>query len=105
MTRLQPAAAMRLQASASRSRLRAPRQRSSLGREERPDVVHAGGAEQRVAQRVTDDVGVGVPLEPVRVRDLDAAEHERTARDQAVRVEGGADAELSQAGPRAARAR
>ena len=46
----------------------------------RADVVHAGGAEQRVAERVADDVGVGVALEAVRVRDLDAAEHERQAR-------------------------
>ena len=53
---------------------------------------------------MTDDVGVGVPLEPVRVRDLDAAQHERTSGHQPVRVEGGADAELSQAAPRAARA-
>ena len=71
----------------------------------RADVVHAGRAEQRVAERVADDVGVGVAFEAVRVRDLDAAEHERTAGHQPVRVEGRADAELSQAAPRAARGR
>ena len=76
-----------------------------LGREERADVVHAGRAEQRVAERVTDDVGVGVTVESVRVRDLDPAEHERTPGHQAVRVEGRADAELSQAAPHAARGR
>ncbi len=56
---------------------------SSLDGKMRPDVVHAGGAEQRVAERVTDDVGVGVALEAVGVRDLDAAEHERHARARA----------------------
>ena len=60
-------------------------------------------APSSASQRVTDDVGVGVALEPVRVRDLDAAEHERPAGHEAVRVEGRADAELSQAAPRAAR--
>ena len=74
-------------------------------REHRPDVVQAGGAEQRVAEGVADDVGVGVPLEAVGVRDLDAAEYERQARDEPVRVECRADAQLSQAVPRGARGR
>ena len=73
--------------------------------EERADVIHAGRSEQRIAQRVTHDVGVGGALEAMRVGDRDAAEHERESRDEPMRVEGRADAELSQAGPHAARAR
>ena len=63
-------------------------------REERADVLEPGGAEHRVGQRVGEDVAVRVARETARVLDPDAAEHERHALLERVRVEAGADAVL-----------
>ena len=74
-------------------------------REGAADVAQRQRAERRVDQGVADDVGVGVAVQPARVRDLDAAQHQRAPGHQAVGVEGDADAalRLSQAAPRCAR--
>ena len=65
------------------------------GREERADVRHAGRAEDRVRQRVCKHVAVGMARQPTRVIDANAAEHERNAVHEGVRVEAGADTELA----------
>ena len=44
------------------------------------DVAQPRGAEQRVADRVQQHVGVGVAVEALVVRDLDAADHQLAAR-------------------------
>ena len=64
----------------SRSMLDAPAQRRVVGGEQVADVLHARGAEQRVGDRVADQVGVGVALEAALGRDLDAGEHQPAAR-------------------------
>ena len=64
------------------------------GREERADVLEPGGSEQRVGQRMREHVAVGVAGQPARMFDLDAAEHQRHAVLERVRVEAGADAVL-----------
>ena len=51
--------------------------------EERADVAEPGRAEQRVDQRVREDVAVGVAGEAARMVELDPAEHERDARPRA----------------------
>ena len=58
-----------------------------------PMSPSAGGAEQRVDDRVREHVGVGVAGEALLVRDVDAAEDQRAARREGVRVdaEAGAD--------------
>ena len=50
------------------------------------DVARARGAEDGVGEGVRHGVGVRVPGEPARMGDGDAAEDERTARDEAVGV-------------------
>jgi hypothetical protein len=57
------------------------------------DVAEGCRAEQCVGDCVQDDVGVGVTGQPARVLDADAAEDERSAVNEAVRVVTGADAE------------
>ena len=72
-------------------------------REQRADVAEPGGAEHRVDQRVRDHVAVGVAGEPARMVELDAAEDERHALDERVRVDADPDAEsLTRAAPGAA---
>ena len=58
-----------------------------------PMSPSAGGAEQRVDHRVREDVGVGVAGQALLVRDVDAAEDQRPAGGERVRVdaEAGAD--------------
>ena len=51
------------------------------------DVAEAGRAEQRVDDRVGQDVGVGVALEAELARDLDAAEDQRPPGGEAVGVD------------------
>ncbi len=63
----------------------APR-RPSVGREEAPEVAQGGRPEQRVGDRVEDDVAVGVTGKPGRAGDLDAAEAQRPARAERVAV-------------------
>ena len=58
-----------------------------VGGKERADVREAGGAEQRVGQRMGDDVAVGVPDQPARMVDRDAAEHERNALAEGVGID------------------
>ena len=91
---------------ASRRRARARRRRASrssdetpsavvrVGGEERADVAEVGGAEDRVDQRVRDHVAVGVAGEAARLVERDAAEDERHALLERVRVDADADAEL-----------
>ena len=50
------------------------------------DVARAGGAEDGVGQRVRDRVGIRVAGQALRVRNGDAAQDERAARDEAVGV-------------------
>ena len=64
----------------------APRYCSSSGREERADVAEVRGAEDRVDERVRDDVAVGVAGQTARILDRHAAEHERHALLERVRV-------------------
>jgi len=59
------------------------------------DIRQAGGAEQRVADRVREAVGVGMALEPIVGRKLHAAEHQRAPGNQAVDVVAVTDAEGS----------
>src|SRR5262249_22067062 len=72
-------------------------ERRILRREQRADVLHAGRAENRVGQRMREDVAVGVPRQPARMLDAHAAEHQRDAVLQRVCVEAGTDAELAHA--------
>ena len=62
-----------------------------VGREELAEVAEPAGAEQGVDHRVGEDVGVGVAGEAAVVLDLDPAEHQRLALDQAVAVVADAD--------------
>ena len=55
------------------------------------DVAEAGGAEQRVADRVQQHVGVGMAVEPFLMRDVDAADDELAPGDQRMHVEALAD--------------
>jgi hypothetical protein len=61
--------------------------------EQQPDVAQAGGAEQRVDDRVGEHVGVGVTGQAGLVRDLDAAEHEPPPGGEPVRVDADAGAD------------
>ena len=83
-------------ASASSASESAPRKlRVGVG-EVVADVAQRGGAEQRVGDRVAQRVGVGVAEQAVRVRDRHAAQHQRAARHQRVRVPAFADADVGQ---------
>ena len=62
------------------------------GGEVESDVAEARGAEDRVAEGVTDRIAVGVALEAGVVGHDDPAEHERPARHQPVGVDAVADA-------------
>jgi hypothetical protein len=53
----------------------------------------AGGAEDRVDDRVGEHVGVGVAREAQLVRDLDAAEDQAAIRGEAMRVDADARAD------------
>ena len=56
------------------------------------DVAQRRRAQQRVADRVQEHVGVAVAQEALVVRDLDPADHELPARDERVDVESLPDA-------------
>ena len=62
------------------------------GGKERADVLHPGGTEDGIRERVRKHVAVAVPGHPPRVLDLHAAEHEGHTVLERVRVESGADA-------------
>ena len=51
-----------------------------------PDVAKVGRAEQRIAENVANDVGVGMALGTLRVRDQNAAEPEGAIGDELVDV-------------------
>ena len=91
-TSSKPAAWTRAYASASSTSESAPRYDVVVRRKERADVAEAGGAEQRVGERMGDDVTVGVADEPARMVDRDAAEHERDAVAERMRIDANADA-------------
>jgi hypothetical protein len=57
-----------------------------------PDVADAGSAQEGVRQGVQDHVRVRVAVEAAGMLDADAAEDERAAGNEAVRVVAGADA-------------
>ncbi len=63
------------------------------------NVVQTGGAEDGVGYRVQQHVGVTVPNELPVVRHLDAAEPQRSARLEAVRVFADSDAKASRWDP------
>ena len=65
------------------------------GGEERADVLEPGGSEHRVRERVREHVAVGVAREAARMVDPNAAEHERHAVLQRMRIEAGPDAVLA----------
>ena len=67
-------------------------------REVLADVAVADGAEQRVGECMQPDVGVGVPFEAMRVRDLHAAQPDVIAGGEAMHVEAGAVARLAYLG-------
>ena len=73
------------------------------GGKERADVAEPGRAEQGVDERVGDHVAVGVAGEATRVLDLDAAEDERDALLERMRVEAEADRGAQTASAPAAR--
>ena len=50
------------------------------------DVTRGGGAENRVGNRMTDGIGVGVSGQPLVERNGDPAEDERTAGDEPMQV-------------------
>ena len=56
------------------------------------DVAEPGGAEQRVDDRVGEDVGVGVARQPAVARNLDPAQDQRPAGLEAVGVDADAGA-------------
>ena len=60
-------------------------------REMLADIAVANGAEQRVCQRMQADIGIRMALEPVRVRDLYAAEPNARSLSKAVHIEACAD--------------
>ena len=67
------------------------------------DVAVADGAEQRIGERVQADVGVGVALQRVGVRNPDAAQPDVIAWREAVHVEALAGAHVGAAVPSALR--
>ena len=69
------------------------------GREERADVAEPCGAEDRVGERVSDHVAVGVPGEAFGMLEANAGEHERDALRERVRVDADADAQAQANAP------
>ena len=102
---LQPVPAMRRHASASRSRLRAPAQRSSLEGNIVP-MSSRHAAPSSASQSAWQTMSASeCPSRPCVCGILTPPSTSGRPGDEAVRVEGRADAELSQAAPRAARGR
>src|SRR4051794_28266862 len=79
-------------------------QRGVTGREERADVFHPRGTENRVRQRVRENVAVGVPCRTAWVLDADTGENERNAVLESMCIEPCADAEVGHASTAAASA-
>jgi transposase InsO family protein len=55
-------------------------------REVLADIAEPGGPEQRIDDRVRENVGIGVPVEAALLRDRDAAEHQPPAVGEPVAV-------------------
>ena len=68
-TRREAGAASRATTAPSSSRLAMPRGVRASGRKQPPEVAQPGRAQQRVGDRVEDDVAVGVAVKPRRARD------------------------------------
>lgn len=69
-----------------------------IGRREMfADVAKAGRAQERIGQRMKDDVGIAVAGEPAAVRDFDAAEHDRafTGKGMDIKAHAGPGAEAA----------
>ena len=73
-------------------RTRAPFHCASDGGKCSPISPRPGRAEQRIGDRVEDDVGVAVPGEPAGMGDGDPAEHHRALAGEGVDVEAEAGA-------------
>src|SRR5215208_3441919 len=56
------------------------------GREVLPDVAQCGRAEDRVSDRMEQNVGVGMPFQTLIVRDLDATEEQAASRCKSMSV-------------------
>ena len=69
----------------------APSQAGSPEGKTAPMSGSPGGGEQGVAERVGDDVAVGVAHQALVVGDVDRPQHQRPPRPEAVRVGAGAD--------------
>jgi hypothetical protein len=57
------------------------------GRKPSAEIAETRRAEQRIRYRVRQNVGVGMSERPAFERNVDAAQHQRAAFDQRVRVE------------------
>ena len=76
----------------------APAQAASVSGNRRADVAEPRSAEQRVHDRVREYVGVGVARQARVVGDLHAAEDQRTAGGEGVRVDAQARAQHQPSG-------
>ena len=89
-----PCSRTRRAASVSSSTESAPLKRSSVSGKWRADVAQAGGAQQRIGDRMQQHVGIGMPQQAALVRNIHAADQQRAARHQRVDVPAFADAEI-----------
>jgi hypothetical protein len=64
------------------------------GREMPPDIAFGQRTVNGIGQRVQPDIGIGMALQPARVRHRDTAEHDVIARPEPVHVETGAGADI-----------
>jgi len=69
-----------------------------VGRKERTDVAEPGRSEERVGEGMRHDVSVRMADESPRMVDAHAAENERDALAERVRIDAEADAEVAHAG-------
>ena len=51
-----------------------------------PDITGRAGCQQRIGQRMQADIGVRMAVEPLVMRNFDAAECDEAARDQTVHI-------------------
>jgi hypothetical protein len=64
-------------------------------RKVRSDIPQPGRAEEGIAQSVSEDIGIGIPEEPFRIRNPHSTEDKRAFRHQTVKIEPQADTALS----------
>ena len=60
-----------------------------------PNIAQSGGTEERIAQGMREDIGIGMPKESTCVRDRNPADDERSSFSKAVKVDPHADAGFS----------